>query len=77
MGLEKREGRGGGASCIKKYRPDRNIAWRRHSRKLLPLGRYVFSNQLAERESQRKMALVIIHDAIMPLDNLSRSRFSF
>lgn len=69
------EERDGEASRIKKSCPDRNIARRRHSRKLLSLERYVFSNQLVERESRRKVVLVIIRDAIMPLDKLSRSRF--
>lgn len=69
------EVRGGEAPRIKKSCPDRNTARRRHS--LLSLERYVFSNQSAERESRRKMVPVIIRDAIMPLDKLSRSRFSF
>lgn len=86
MALEKREGersrgrlrqhRGVGASCIKKAksRPDKNAT--RSTRKSFSLSSriYVFSNQPAGRESRRKMVLVIIRDAIMPLDKLSRSR---
>lgn len=78
MGLGKKGKRGGGAARIKnaKSRPDKNGV-EEYSRKLLSPGRYVFSNQPAERESRRKIVLVIIRDAIMPLDKLSRSRFSF